>query len=304
MRSTRAIVKLRWYATAGGGGHAKSAAGLLAYVHQHDRHPDLEKTEGVEGLTRYVAWRDNATPSARLFDAEGTCGEADRVRLAQYIEGSLQGMDQTPSWRVVQNRKAFYHFIISPEDAHGVDLRLATRSVMSQLSRDAGTGGLPPWIAAEHRNTEHPHVHVVLAARRRLESGRYRRLDITGARLEGLHQALGSEICRQREDRAQLRSSALRAVEAASKSPLPTRESQTEPAWTIPVLERRRIVDGSRVAEPGDRRRRAPQRGSGQPTSGVARILGRLARQHLWEAEREAYRRRDDVGNRVRERGE
>jgi hypothetical protein len=304
MRSTRAVIKLRWHATAGGGGHAKSAAGLLAYVHQHDRHPDLEKTEGVEGLTRYVAWRDNATQSARLFDAEGTCGEADRVRLAQYIERSVQGMDQTPSWRVLQNRKAFYHFIISPEDARGVDLRLATRSVMSQLSRSAGTGALPPWIAAEHRNTEHPHVHVVMAARRRLESGRYRRFEITGARLEGLHKTLGSEIGRQREDQARLRSSALRAVEAASKSPLRTRESPSEPTWTIPVLERRRIIYASRVAEPGDRKPRAPQRASGKPTAGVARILGRLARQHLWEAEREAYRRRDDAGNRARGRGE
>ena len=49
MRSTTAVIKLRWHATASGGGHIKSAAGLLRYVQEHDRHPDLEKTEGVEG---------------------------------------------------------------------------------------------------------------------------------------------------------------------------------------------------------------------------------------------------------------
>ena len=252
MRSARAILKVRWHATAGGGGHIKSASGLLRYIQQHDRHPDLEPADGVEGLTRYVAWRDHATPEARLFDADGTRYEADRLRLAEYIERSVRGMEDTPAWRVEQNRKAFYHFIISPEDARGLDLRQTTRAVMAQLERDSG-GGLPPWIAAEHRNTQHPHVHVVLAARRQRADGRYRRLDITRDRLGRLHESLAAEILGQREDRAQLRSSALRAVEAATRSPLRSRQSPSLPSRTTPAADRPGIVESLAWARGAER---------------------------------------------------
>ena len=69
--------------------------------------------------------------------------------------------------------------IISPENARGVDLREVTRRTMAQLKHDCGR--LPPWIAAEHRNTDHPHVHVILAARHKEVSGRTRTLIINKA---------------------------------------------------------------------------------------------------------------------------
>ncbi|HXA42251.1 MAG TPA: hypothetical protein VNV65_04960 [Candidatus Solibacter sp.] len=304
MRSTTAIIKLRWHATAGGGGHMRSAAGLLDYVHHHDRHPDLEKTDDVDGLTRYVAWRDHATPDARLFDAEQTLGDADRAELAAYIERSVQGLEQTPGWRVEHNRKAFYHFIISPEDAYGLDLRTATRSVLSQLEKDAGTGGLPPWIAAEHRNTEHPHVHVVMAARRQLASGRFRRIDITGPRLDQLHDALAVELLKQREERAQLRSSALRAVEAATRSPLRSQGSPSSPSRTTAVQKRREIVDSLAWSPAADRDIALRREVSALPTAQVARIAGRLARHYQREAEREARRRLAEGREQGRERDE
>lgn len=88
--------------------------------------------------------------------------------------------------------------VLSPEDARGLDLRQLTRAVMTQLERDAG-GELGPWIAAEHRNTAHPHVHIVLAARRPAGPGRYSELLITRPRLERMKHSLAREISRQRE---------------------------------------------------------------------------------------------------------
>ena len=224
--------------------------------------------------------------------------------MAEYIEQSVEGLEKTPAWRVEQNRKAFYHLILSPEDAHGLDLRRATRSVMDQLGRDAGTGGPAPWIAAEHRNTLHPHVHVVMAARRQLPTGRYRRLDVSGPRLERMHQALALDITAQRQYRAQLRSSALRAVEAASKSPLRTRQSPSIPTRTTSAADRRQVIESLAWSDGAGRDPRLGRELSTNPTARVARIAGKLARHYLREAEREAMWRLDDSRQNDRERGE
>jgi hypothetical protein len=69
---------------------------------------------------------------------------------------------------------------------------------MSRLEQLAGTGGLGPWIAAEHRNTAHAHVHIVMAARREVAPGRYRELRITPQRLAEMKTAVSQEIERQR----------------------------------------------------------------------------------------------------------
>src|SRR5207302_4436832 len=83
------------------------------------------------------------------------------------------------------------------EHAQGLDLRRLTLAAMSQLEKDLGTY-LPPWLAAEHRNTAHPHVHVVLAARREVAPGEFRALMLTKPRLARMKEALAHEIERQR----------------------------------------------------------------------------------------------------------
>ncbi len=70
---------------------------------------------------------------------------------------------------------------------------------MAQLEFDAG--GLGPWIAAEHRNTMHPHVHIVLAAKREVAPGRYRSVLVTRERLGRMKLALAHDNSRQREGR-------------------------------------------------------------------------------------------------------
>jgi hypothetical protein len=87
--------------------------------------------------------------------------------------------------------------VLSPERAEGLDLKALTRAAVDQLGRDAGV--MPAWIAAIHRNTQHPHVHIVMAARREIEPGRFRTVVINPARLEHMKLAMSDELSRQRD---------------------------------------------------------------------------------------------------------
>lgn len=54
-----------------------------------------------------------------------------------------------------------FRFIVSPEDAASLDdLRATTRELMIQAEKDLGTR--LDWVAVDHWNTEHPHVHVLV----------------------------------------------------------------------------------------------------------------------------------------------
>lgn len=57
-----------------------------------------------------------------------------------------------------------FRFIISPDDAlEMADLKGFTRDLMRQMEKDLGTG--LDWVAADHWNTEHPHIHVIIRGR-------------------------------------------------------------------------------------------------------------------------------------------
>ena len=57
-----------------------------------------------------------------------------------------------------------FRFIISPEDGADLsDLKAHTRDLMSQIEADLGTK--LDWVAVNHYNTGHPHVHVIVNGR-------------------------------------------------------------------------------------------------------------------------------------------
>ena len=54
-----------------------------------------------------------------------------------------------------------FRFIVSPEDARDMtDLRAFTRDLVKQMQADLGTK--LDWIAADHWNTDNPHVHLLV----------------------------------------------------------------------------------------------------------------------------------------------
>ena len=167
----------------------RAVGGFLRYIQQNDHRWVAEKPGGVDGFLRYAAHRDRTMPQGRLFGERGDVGDRGRTELGRFVTQSVEGRT---------SGRAYYRMIISPQDASGLDLRRVTRSVMGQLARDAADGGLPPWIAAEHRNTAHPHVHVVMAANRQMADGRFRTLVINRERLARMKISMSREIYRQR----------------------------------------------------------------------------------------------------------
>lgn len=186
MRGERCVLSVRYVPA----GSAKRLGGFLRYVQFRDQHADVADTKKLDGLTRYMSHRDRTAPGGRLFGPRGNAGDLDRRALLAHISRSMQhgAGGKLP--------RAAYRFVLSPELADGLDLKALTRAAMTQLGRDAG--GTPPWIAAIHRNTKHPHVHVVMAARREIEPGRFRTVVINRDRLARMKLALNDELVRER----------------------------------------------------------------------------------------------------------
>ena len=260
MLSTRAILTVKYTPASAGAGRA--VGGFLRYVQHRDHTPPRELEAGVAGLVRYVAYRDAASPEGRLFDREETVGTVARKDLVRYIRRSLDRYDDTG-----RPGRAAYRFVLSPEDARGLDLRLMARTVMSQLERDTGRP-LPPWIAAEHRNTAHPHVHVILAARREDEPGRFRELRISPRRLARMKESLSHELERQRGERTRERSMSHHLFRSA------TRDRERETVRGRDLLRRRARPERAQLLE--------------FPPAKVRSFFRRLAYRYHLEAERAA----------------
>ena len=101
-----------------------------------------------------AAFEDNAKPVGFSRETEGVD-----------IAGKLQ------SWQNARDQQ-FWKLIVSPEFGDRVDLSRLTRELITQMEKDLGTK--LEWVAAEHYNTEHPHVHAVIRGVR--DSGEVLRL--------------------------------------------------------------------------------------------------------------------------------
>ncbi len=233
---------------------------LLRYVQYRDHHQPAASERELSGLLKYVAHRDRALSEGRLFGHQGAAGDLERKQLAAFVARSLADPQRHGPAKQGRPQRAVYQLVISPERADGLDRRGLTRSVMTQLEQDAGTGGLPPWLAAEHRNTGHPHVHVIMAARREVSPGQFRTLVVTRDRLARMKQSMHRELDRQRGGR-----------------PLELEPSQ------------RRRSAAERARRHRGERRRKPHWQERLPK--VSRVFRRLARRYQLEAEREARER-------------
>lgn len=82
----------------------------------------------------------------KLFDAAGD--DADGRAFAERCEGD----------------RHHFRFIVSPDDAGELSsLRGFARELMDQASRDLGTR--LDWVAVDHWNTQHPHIHILVRGR-------------------------------------------------------------------------------------------------------------------------------------------
>src|ERR1700758_5536244 len=124
------------------GSRARSAI-VKARVVRRMRSPGALRAH-VTYLQRDGVTRDGAP--GKLFDATGD--EADGRAFVERCEGD----------------RHHFRFIVSPDDAGELgSLRTFTRELMDQASRDLGTR--LDWVAIDHWNTEHPHIHVLVRGR-------------------------------------------------------------------------------------------------------------------------------------------
>jgi hypothetical protein len=230
VKSGYSVLLLGYMPVSIAGGVRKAVGGYLRYMQFRDQQPEPDAEGGLDAYVRYIAHRDRTSPAGRIFGADGPLTTADRQRLVDYVARSTKGL--APKWvkgrdgKLEDRQRAVYQFVISPEDWRGLDLRLLARTTMKQLEADAGEKGLGPWFAAEHRNTSHHHVQIVLAARREVAPGTFSTLIINRARLQRMKEAIWGEIARQRgldrQTGVEARTAERRAVEHLAPS-VPTR---------------------------------------------------------------------------------
>ena len=111
----------------------------------------VRQLRAAGGLRAHVTYlqRDGVTRDGqpgRLFDGNGD--EADGRAFAERCDGD----------------RHHFRFIVSPDDAAELtDLKSFTRELMEQASHDVGAR--LDWVAVDHWNTEHPHVHILVRGR-------------------------------------------------------------------------------------------------------------------------------------------
>lgn len=176
----------------------RQVAAAVRYIERRDSRLDDPRLAAV---LESVGHPYEAGPRPDMFGPQGPVGKRAGKELVAFVGRSMEGTKPQPyrdrDGKLGDARRAYYRLILSPEFAAGLDLKDLTRGAMAQLERDCR--GLGPWIAAEHRNTAHPHVHVLLAARRAVAPGGYRSIVVTRRRLARMKQALQQEIERQRQ---------------------------------------------------------------------------------------------------------
>jgi hypothetical protein len=113
------------------------------------RHTYTRSRDTARAGLRYYQMRPRGAdePPRTIFGAAGVMARDEAYRLldAHQARGYL----------------AHRLMLSPPEDMRPDDLRDFTRHVLRELARDKGL--ILHWIAVEHRNTDHPHVHIVLA---------------------------------------------------------------------------------------------------------------------------------------------
>ena len=97
----------------------------------------------------------------RYIQRDGTSRDGERGRL--YSAGDDRADGDAFLDRGKDDRHQF-RFIVSPEDAADLaDLTGYTRELMARVETDLGTK--LDWVAVNHHNTGHPHVHIIVNGR-------------------------------------------------------------------------------------------------------------------------------------------
>ncbi len=89
---------------------------------------------------------------------EGVTRDGEKARL---FDPGTDDADAKAFAERCQDDRHHFRFIVSPEDAPELaDLKGLARELVGQMEKDLGTR--LDWVAVDHWNTQHPHVHVIV----------------------------------------------------------------------------------------------------------------------------------------------
>ena len=130
-------------------------------VQWHHRQPGSRRVIVKQRSVRAAGKDGRARAHLRYVQRDGTSHDGDRGQLYSAHDDRADG--DAFLERGLDDRHQF-RFIVSPEDAAEMtDLTDYTRNLMRQVEADLGTR--LDWVAVNHYNTGHPHVHVIVNGR-------------------------------------------------------------------------------------------------------------------------------------------
>lgn len=119
------------------------------------------RTRGAVVKARVVRHSPRSAPMGTHLDylrRDGVTRDGEKARL--FGPGTEDADGRAFAERCGDDRHHF-RFIVSPDDAPDMsDLRSFTRDLVSQMETDLGTR--LDWVAVDHWNTAHPHIHVIV----------------------------------------------------------------------------------------------------------------------------------------------
>jgi hypothetical protein len=165
------VIKSHFYKTASAKNGGKKATGskLSSHFKYLEHRPNEERDEQRQANQRET--REDRS----IFNAE-----SDHVNRREAVNDVMEH---------TSHRAAYHHLILSPDPKEPVtDLKAWTRDIMSDFEKHQGKE--LTWYAVQHQNSDHPHVHVVLAGGSTIE-GQEKRSPVTifNAELDELHRS-------------------------------------------------------------------------------------------------------------------
>jgi type IV secretory pathway VirD2 relaxase len=99
-----------------------------------------------------------AAAHLRYLERDGVTRDGKKGRAYSALENEADGRAFLACG---EDDRHQFRFIVAPEDAADMgDLRGFTRGLMRQMEEDLGTR--LDWIAVDHHNTGHPHIHIIV----------------------------------------------------------------------------------------------------------------------------------------------
>lgn len=153
----------RGYGSGSRRGSGRFARGRIASLRASSRASQRRVTVKAR-IVRHSGSRFTAAPLAQhltYLKRDGVTRDGKDAELFGSGDGPIDG--GAFAERCADDRHHF-RFIVSPEDAAKLaDVRTFTRELMADMEKDLGTG--LDWVAADHWNTDNPHIHILVRGR-------------------------------------------------------------------------------------------------------------------------------------------